>query len=273
MNQFNNNNGFPPQFNQQGNQYQPNQVPNNNYPNQNGNYQQNPYNNQGFPSQNQNIPDEFLQNPYNRQGYNTIEQGSMQEFYDYKKSRKKLYILIGFSFVVFIFLLGVFTTPFMDGIPQLLNEEQREVLNYSQDLESRTAKYFSNDVDYYELGIAIGTKTKSADVNTDIELSKEIASMEKLASELKTMESAQKVPPSFAGTNGLHQKMIGLLELRVTRVNDLRMLAQGQSINIDKFTQNFTSYVQIRNQVINQYNNKYEANFHKSLYDMKELEF
>lgn len=233
------------------------------------NYPSNQPYQQPFQPPNQN----FFQNPENQQGYNQISQESMHDFYEYKQSKKKIFIMTAIFSVIFIFVLGVITTPFNNGNPVLMSEEFREVLSYSNDMKSKTNDMFAKDLRLYQLGVEIYMGTVTSNLELDTELSYEIKSMQSTVEDLKTQDKAKSVPAGFDGNGGLHHQMIALLELRIDSLSQLRVIAQGQPGGFPQFQESFLQYVHLRDSVLSRYNAKYEANFQKTLYDMKELEF
>jgi hypothetical protein len=223
--------------------------------------------------QQQNQQDEYFNNPYNQNGYSEINQESMHDFYEYKQSKTKLVAYGAVFLISFIFVLGVFTSPFINGSPMVLSQDSRSILSYSNNIQSKTASMFARDSQYYQLANDLGLGVVSSNVNLDNDISKEIKDMTKLIDDLKLIDTTQATPVGFDGPDGLHVNMIKLLQTRIDRLNDLRKIAQGQVANVPAFNAEFIKYIGIRNNIITAYNNKYEANFHKTLYDVKELEF
>lgn len=296
MNNFKNNTNLPP-FNGGGN-YMNNS--NHNYPNQQqypsqqgflnpqGQQQQGHFNQQGVPNyqqgyqqhmhqppfnSQQNNKDDFLQNEYNKNGYNEIEQGSMEEFYEYKKNKTKIIVLLIIASILFIFILGIFTTPFINGKPLLMDEQSRQVIYYSEKIKEKTIGLFKDDDYYYDLANKVALNVVKADISIDDDISSDISKMETLRKDLEIMDKSNSVPVGFDGKNGLHHQMIALVDLRIKQLSDLRLITQGQSEDILLFNKNFEQYISHRDNVVTSYNNKYDANYHKTLFEMKELEF
>jgi hypothetical protein len=252
---------------------------NNNQNNQNGNFNQNQQNipNNNFNQQMNNNPfnqsqqDNYMKNEHNQQSYKYIEQESMQEYYNYKQSKVKLVIFISLFTLVLIFILGAFTSPFINGNPTVLDEQSRSVLSYTNNIKNKVSYLFSKDSQYYDIANQISIHTYKSDINLDNQLTAEISSMDKILIEFKLIDKSQRAPIGFDGKDGLHQQMIAIIDLRSEYINDLRLIAQGQNAKINEFNQIFKQYMTSRNAVINNFNAKYEVNYHKSLFDMKGL--
>ena len=285
--------GFPPQG--YPNEQQGYNVPNNNpYPGYQNPYEQSQ---QGIPPgyygqqppqppQEPNKPDkkkkkkdkkkqdmDVFHDPNLANSYKGVEHESMEEYYQFKESRKKLYLLIGICSIVFIFVLGAFSTQFINGDPVTLSEEAREILSYSDDIKDKTSPLFAKDREHYEFANGLANQTISSNVGTDNAISKEISKMEVMVEDLKKMDKGKQVPVGFEGDAGLHQQITGLLEMRIKLLGNIRQISQGQRGQINKFNDDFAKYIQMRNAVITHFNQKYEYNFHTGLFDTKELEF